>query len=778
MTKRFSDELGRRFADHDSKWDQHLSERDADWEQKLADLKDVHDLRVGALERAASSIDDWRPGVEITTGDLRLEVKKLNKHYEHTTLEQPSSISGVLAPSPSAAGRPSAAEPATKPSGHHVDISHREDDHGVVTAVVHPLVKGASPDPHSTFHSAHQYYKSDDRCDGSHGPYTHWPKLDFPYFDGENPKLWLSRCADYFEFYNIEQSLWVRLASMHFADPTSRWFQLVDRKVKQSSWLEFSAMVLDRFGRDQHELLVRQLFHIKQTGFVSEYIDRFAGLMDQLAAYESSTDPLHYTTKFVDGLRDDYRAAVLLHRPSNLDTAYVLAQLQEEVAVPRKVEFRKPDFSSSSKLTPRSPLPLPPPPSKLPKPTFTIADQKKTTDKWPEGTSGKTTDEKGQALRAFRRAKGLCQFCAEKWVRGHKCADTVQLHAMQDLLSVLQTEDEQASVSIESAAPSEQSCCILSQVAVSGSSAPRTLCLYGSIQGSIVKILIDSGSSHSFISDSIAEGLQGISELNDGIAIQVANGDRLNCTQHMLQATWSVDQYCFNSDLKVLSLPTYVMIIGMDWLELFSPMKVDWKNKWLAIPYQDGTIVLHGIQSEAPVGTVVEVCTVDVLVADDRVSVSIPPAVQQLIEEFAVLFQIPTELPPSRACDHSIPLVEGASPVQMRPYRYAPALKTKIECQVKEMLKNGIIQRSSSPFSSSIILVKKKDNSWRFCVDYRHLNAITVKTKYPVPIIDELAHASGFSSLDLRAGFHQIRLKKGRSVKQPFKLILASLSFV
>jgi hypothetical protein len=89
------------------------------------------------------------------------------------------------------------------------------------------------------------------------------------------------------------------------------------------------------------------------------------------------------------------------------------------------------------------------------------------------------------------------------------------------------------------------------------------------------------------------------------------------------------------------------------------------------------------------------------------------------------------------------------------------------------MLDSGFIQKSSSPFSSSVLLVKKKDGSWHFCVDYRHLNAITIKGKYPVPIIgeflDELANAIWFSCLDLRPGFHQIRIKPGEEYKTTFQ---------
>jgi hypothetical protein len=108
-------------------------------------------------------------------------------------------------------------------------------------------------------------------------------------------------------------------------------------------------------------------------------------------------------------------------------------------------------------------------------------------------------------------------------------------------------------------------------------------------------------------------------------------------------------------------------------------------------------------------------------------------------------------------------------------------MKDEVETQLQDMLSKGIIQPSSSAFSSPVLLVKKKDKTWRFCVDYRHLNALTVKCKYHVPIIDELLDGlhgvAWFSSLDLRAGFHQIRLQQGEEYKTAFQTHLGHFEF-
>lgn len=95
-------------------------------------------------------------------------------------------------------------------------------------------------------------------------------------------------------------------------------------------------------------------------------------------------------------------------------------------------------------------------------------------------------------------------------------------------------------------------------------------------------------------------------------------------------------------------------------------------------------------------------------------------------------------MPPSRSCDHQILLQPDSALVKVRPYHYPHSQKAEIGRMVQQMLQEGIIEHSTSPFSSPVILVKKKDGTWRFYTDYHVLNAIKVKDAYPIPTVDEL----------------------------------------
>jgi hypothetical protein len=144
-----------------------------------------------------------------------------------------------------------------------------------------------------------------------------------------------------------------------------------------------------------------------------------------------------------------------------------------------------------------------------------------------------------------------------------------------------------------------------------------------------------------------------------------------------------------------------------------------------------------------------------------------------LLEEFVDVFISPTGLPPPRACDHRIHLLPDTKPVAVRPYRYPQLLKDEIETQCQEMLKQGIIRPSTMTFSSPVLLVRKHDDSWCFCVDYHTLNMKTIRDKFPIPMVeellDELKGALFFSKLDLRSGYHQVRMHPDDVHKTTFR---------
>lgn len=143
-----------------------------------------------------------------------------------------------------------------------------------------------------------------------------------------------------------------------------------------------------------------------------------------------------------------------------------------------------------------------------------------------------------------------------------------------------------------------------------------------------------------------------------------------------------------------------------------------------------------------------------------------------LLEAYTHLFSKPKHLPPTRPTDHSIPLLSGTDPVNVRPYRYPHFQKNETEAQIKDMLSQWIIQPSSSAFFSPVLLVKK-NGTWHFCVDYWALSAITMKDNFPIPVIDELLDeiygTKWFSTLDLRSSYHKIHINPTDISKTAFR---------
>ncbi|CAL9006658.1 unnamed protein product [Prunus brigantina] len=145
-----------------------------------------------------------------------------------------------------------------------------------------------------------------------------------------------------------------------------------------------------------------------------------------------------------------------------------------------------------------------------------------------------------------------------------------------------------------------------------------------------------------------------------------------------------------------------------------------------------------------------------------------------VVQEFPDVFpeDLPG-LPPHREIEFIIELVPGTNPISQAPYRMAPAELRELKTQLQELVDKGFIRPSFSPWGAPVLFVKKKDGTMRLCIDYRQLNKVTVRNKYPLPriddLFDQLKGAKVFSKIDLRSGYHQLQIREEDVPKTAFR---------
>jgi len=212
------------------------------------------------------------------------------------------------------------------------------------------------------------------------------------------------------------------------------------------------------------------------------------------------------------------------------------------------------------------------------------------------------------------------------------------------------------------------------------------------------------------------------------------------------------------------------VILRMDWLST-NHILIDCREKKLLFPNSEEPELLssHRVMKELHDGAQCFLIFTHLDVDGGEMKFVIP-----MVQEFEDVFpdEIP-RLPPNREVEFTIDLVPGIGPVSMAPYRMASAELVELKKQIEELLGKKFIRPSTSPWGAPILLVKKKDGSSRLCVDYRQLNKMTIKNKYPLPRIDDLMDqlhgAAIFSKIDLRPGYHQILVKTDDVQKTAFR---------
>ncbi|XP_034215925.1 uncharacterized protein LOC117627765 [Prunus dulcis] len=327
----------------------------------------------------------------------------------------------------------------------------------------------------------------------------------------------------------------------------------------------------------------------------------------------------------------------------------------------------------------------------------------------------------------------------------------------------------------------------------------RSLC---SIKNKVCDVIVDNGSCENFLSKKLVEHLQLSTEpyvspyslgwVKKGPSVRVAETCRvpLSIGKH-----YSDDVLC-----DVIDMDACHILLGRPWqFDVDATYKgrdnvilFSWNNRKIAMattkpskqsvePKTRSSSFLTLISSEQELNEAVKeaeyFCPLVLkgLLKLGRGESDIPQDVQQILSQFQELLseKLPNELPPMRDIQHRIDLVPGASLPNLPHYRMSPKENDILREQIEELLQKGFIRESLSPCAVPVLLVPKKDKTWRMCVDSRAINKITVKYRFPIPrledMLDVLSGSRVFSKIDLRSGYHQIRIRPGDEWKTAFK---------
>ncbi|CAI7906079.1 unnamed protein product [Closterium sp. NIES-54] len=273
--------------------------------------------------------------------------------------------------------------------------------------------------------------------------------------------------------------------------------------------------------------------------------------------------------------------------------------------------------------------------------------------------------------------------------------------------------------------------------------------------------------------------------------MRMADGVVRSCGPELYPVSCNIGECHGKISFQQIWLDSHDIILGTNWLAAVNP-QVDWRTREVKVLFGGRSVCLpvvqqqeemtlqlisakqfgKAIQGEEAVflGLITEVQPTSPEAAIPTVSAShedkeLTWGVEKLLEKISGVFpeDLPAGLPPKQAAYHRIELIPGSTPPVRPTYKMSAMELKELKKQLEDLLAKEFIQPSSSPYASPVLFVWKKDGSLRMCVDYRGLNKITVKNRYPLPQIDELFEQVGearyFSKLDLRSGYHQVRIQ-------------------
>lgn len=694
------------------------------------------------------------------------------------------------------------------------------------TSVQSPIHRGQTPPEfHEHGHSENEF-EQDLRDHRNRRPYRRYPeerppreddvfrqiRVEAPAFDGSlDPKAFLEWVQDmdhFFTWYNMPEDRRVSFAKMKLTGNAKQyWLGIEARSIRAgrrpiSLWAEMKEQLREKYvPLSYRDRLMEQMNTLRQgTMTVTEYMTKF----DELVLRCDVTEDERYTiSRFRSGLRPDIKHEMKLLPYDTLDGSYQMALEFEDYfksSNSRRSSSQVSRFTSPMSQPSRSHTSAPMPSSSRPAPSQSIAQSK---GKAPSTASSSGSKSASNTTKCYK-CHGNGHFAYECPTRnlyidsieendegepkenlekefyetvGSGSEDDAECHdpdlyVMRRVLTTLQSEDDWRRTSIF-----------------------HTHFRHGDKS---IKLVIDNGSCINVVSTSAVERMKLTPEPHpspyrvawvDKTTIQV----KQRCLVPLHLATYEDKIWC-----DVLPMDVAHILLGRPWLYDLDVCNYGRSNTFSFV--HDGkklvlkpakpsdkkepptdrnpTRPLHILNKKQFENDSRERGVVYALVSvpvSDDVETDIPEDVKPILSEFEDLIQdeLPDTLPPLRDIQHAIDLVPGSSLPNLPHYRMNPTEHVELKRQVDDLLRKGFIRESTSPCAVPALLTPKKDGSWRMCVDSRAINKITVKYRFPIPRLDDMldmmAGAIYFTKIDLRSGYHQIRMRPGDEWKTAFK---------